>query len=67
MADIFADRVTKARQYGTVARPNEDKNKDPKPPVKIEKKPLPPKIIPVKKDDDEGEDGEGGENAGLEN
>jgi hypothetical protein len=39
LADIFADRVTKARQYGTVARPNEDKNKDPKQPPKIEKKP----------------------------
>ena len=38
LGDIFADRITKARQYGTVARPNEDKNKDPKPPAKIEKK-----------------------------
>ena len=64
LADIFADRVTKARQYGTVARPNEDKNKDPKQPPKIEKKPQPVKIIPVKKEDDEGEDGDGGENAG---
>jgi hypothetical protein len=39
LADIFADRSTKARQYGTVARPNPDKSKDPKPPVKVEKKP----------------------------
>ena len=50
-----------------MARPNEDKNKDPKPPVKVEKKPVPVKVVPVKKDDDEGEDGEGIGNGGLEN
>ena len=35
--------------------------------MKVEKKPVVVKVVPVKKDDDEGEDGEGGENAGLEN